>query len=175
MTDNIGGFAPLSDEVIEQALTYSILPDPTIITNVRLKMTPDPLGGPNTVIQLTSHNADGSLRPMGKPVLYPIHEDSLIRMSEEGHSIFAGIGWRSLLNGAVALKPHVWFVEVNDRRIIEIPWHEAFPDPVPVPAMPWYREARWRIRNWRAYRHRIVDRAAHRLGYQHIGECDCDG
>jgi hypothetical protein len=172
MTEHYGGFVPVPDE-----LTVWARHDPWTNPGVALKMSPDPLGGPNKVIRLVRHNDDGSITQMGKSVLYPVSVGTEVRMGEDGDSWIGGIGWREMLNGgveAVALKPRVWFVEVDEKRILEIPWHEALPELIPVPKMPWYREVRWSIRNWRAYRHRIVDRAAHRLGYQRIGECDCD-
>lgn len=171
MTEHYGGFVPVPDE-----LTVWARQDPWTNPGIALKMAPDPLGGPNKVIRLMRHNDDGSITQIGKSVLYPVGVGTSVRMGEEGDSAFAGIGWRAMLNGSlggktVALKPRVWFVEVNDKRILEVPWSAALPDPIPAPKMPWYREVRWSIRNWRVI---IIAKVARRLGYQRIGECDCD-
>lgn len=144
--------------------------DPWSHPGVRLNISPDPLGPVNKIFTL---ERNGDVR-IGKSVLYPMAPGTEVRMGQDGDSWIGGIGWREMLNGgveAVALKPRVWFVEVNEKRILEVPWGAALPDPVPVPKMPWYRKVRWSIRNWRVI---IAAKIAHRLGYQRIGDCDCD-
>lgn len=160
----------------DDMMAWARMADPWSHPGVRLNISPDPLGPVNKIFTL---ERNGDIR-IGKSVLYPMAAGAKVSIGEDGDSWIGGIGWRTMMiNGdlggeMVALKPRVWFVEVNDRRILEVPWGEALLDPTPVPKMPWYRKVRWSIRNWRAYHHRITDRIAHRLGYQRIGECDCD-
>lgn len=167
MSEIYGGIVPISDY-----LTYDILPDYWLRPGVSLRMHADPLGPVNKIISIVRHNSDHTTTVL-KSKLYPVKQGSTVILGEEGSEWNMGPGWRALTDTAIEEpKPHVWYVEVDYHRIIEIPWGAALPDPAPV--MPWYRQARWRALNWRAYRARVASKIARKLGYQRIGECDCD-
>lgn len=172
---NIEPYVPVSDELITD-LAWARMVDPWTDPGVSLSISPDPLGSVNKIIRMLRVDVDGSRVSFGPSKLYPIGVGTEVGFGSEGSSFDVdGPSWR-ILSGLVERepKPHVWYVTIDGKRILEVPYHLAFPTTVPAPPMPWYREVRWRVLNWRAYRARIIDRVAHRMGYQRIGECDCD-
>lgn len=152
---------------------FSARLDPFTHPWVMVKIRPDPLGGPNSIIRLVTNDGNGVVRQVGKAVLYPVGAGTEMKMGRDRSTM---VDWL-LANPPLStwkgqnLKPDVWFVEVDGKRILEVPYHEVLPPippPVPVPRLA-------RLKRWvKAQPKRLADKVADRFGYVHHDDIDYD-
>ncbi len=161
----IGGYVPVSDE-----LMFDVFPDPWTYPGVGVDISPDPLGPVNKIFQLYRVDGEGTKVPIGAAKLYPLREGQAVEFGERGSDWLEMFGpsWSNQLGDP---NPRVWYVSIDEKTIIEVPYSAAFP-PVPAPtSVPLRRRIRTLVDSWRRS---SVDRLAERVGYQRIGECECD-
>jgi hypothetical protein len=155
-------------------LSFRALPDPWLNPSVSLHIEPDRLGPLNSHISLHRNIGATSTR-MGRAVLYPVRQGSTVEIGQDGDSRFSGPGWREQFRASLP-SPHVWFVTVDGKRILEVPYSAALPDVAPLPPVPWWQRARQRARtarrDWLAKHRPGLDRIARPLGYVHGDEIE---
>jgi hypothetical protein len=149
--------------------------DPWINPSVSVHIAPDRLGPLNSHISLHRNIGATSTR-MGRAVLYPVRQGSTVEIGQDGDSSY-GPGWRAL--AGLGLEPYradVWFVTVDGKRILEVPYSAALPDVAPRPPVPWWQRARRRVRtarrDWLGKHRPRLDRIARPLGYVHGDEIE---
>lgn len=139
----------------------------------RALVEPDPLGDVNKIVTLMrgNHRVKSVLArvPVGATVKLG-HDQGAPRIR------FWGPTWQELAgaDAPIQVEPYrapSWYVEIDDRRVIDVPEHETYPPTRPTPPpVPLKLRARRAIRKrWRA----TTDTIARRFGYHH--EDDCGG
>lgn len=135
-----------------------------------VRVEPDPLGPVNKIVTLMR----GQYRV--KSVLAPVPAEAVVKAGYDGGtgwSMFGGLGWRALSGlgedpEPEPYRPPLWFVEVDDRRVLEVPEHETWPPTPPSPPVPlWRRFRHWTTRHART----AADGLAGRLGYHTNDNC----
>lgn len=124
------------------------------------RIEPDPLGPVNKVVTLFR----GERRV--RSALWPVNPGSAVKVGHDPGELY--IEWFN--PGAKAtIRPPSWYVEVDGRRIIDVPEHETYPPLPPPPRVPLWR----RMREVLLEQVRTdVDLVAARLGYHRDGECE---
>ena len=128
-----------------------------INSGIRCTVKPDPLGTVNRIISIEAHGK------AIKSVLWPVPAGVTVKLGTGGsrYTPFGGP------HDEQYKAPH-WWVEVNERRILEVPEHETWPDH-PAPPVPW----RTRLpRHTHKLGRTVADRIAHKFGYIHPDEQD---
>lgn len=136
---------------------------------VRLEVKTDPLGPVNQIVSLVRE--DGSLI---KSALCPVPAESVVKLGYDPPRFeFFGAGWQVLAGG----KPPpprtprlytLWTAEVDGRRVLEVPEHDAWLPIPPMPTPPLWHRMRTALRD----RLRAdVDAVAKRLGYHRDEDC----
>lgn len=135
---------------------------------IGVQIEPDPMGPVNQIVTLMR----GDRRV--KSVLYPVPRVDPRMHVEIGrggsnyHEMFSCPGWRALMGEPEDRRPAYWYIEVDGRRILEVPEHETWPPIPPPPPIPlWQRMRRAWTEQWRA----DVDRVMGRLGWHRDGAC----
>lgn len=139
------------------------------LNDLRLRVKPDRLGPVNQILTLMR----GS-HPV-RSVLYPVRAGATVIAGTEGAhywEAFDGPGWRALMGEPIPepepYRPPVWFIEVDGKRILEVPEHETWPPIPPKPTPPLLQRMRTALRQqMRA----DADWIAGRLGYHRADEC----
>lgn len=135
------------------------------------KVGPDPLGPVNKIVTLMR----GNYRV--KSVLCPVPAGATVTVGRGGssyHEMWSGPGWRALNGELEERKPPHWYIEVDGRRVLEVPEHETRPPIPPPPRVPWHRRARTALKAALTAQLRAdLNAIAKRLGYHH--EDDCGG
>lgn len=161
-------FSPPEPEFDDTILAFRVLGGPRVAALIE----PDPLGPVNKIVTLMV----GQRRI--KSALCPVQAGARVTVGKDPGSFYpwlSGPGWRAAcgtppLEDPPAPKPPSWYIEVNGRRVLDVPEHETW-QPITPPKIPW----RTRIRDATNRRTRAVaDAIAARLGYHRDGECDGD-
>lgn len=164
---------------IQELTTYAL--SYPIYVGLSTRVEPDPLGDINSIVRLMRRNRDGTQTSI-KAALYPIHPDDTIKIGHGGGfnvNVHAGAPWQIIAGGRPRQTPFpetiwtapTWYVEVNGKRIIEIPEHLQYEPPPPAPRPPWHHRARTAIHT---RMRSTADRIAARLGYTPADECYCE-
>lgn len=158
-------------EFNDALLTFQAFNSPNVGALIEL----DPLGPVNKIVTLMVDDR------RIKSALCPIAADTVVTVGREPGAwtidkLFA-LRDRHWNPGRpapeITVHPPGWFIEVDGRRIIDVPDHEIRqPAPKPPP-IPWHRRARRRLMSSARQQTRAnLDAIARRLGYHRDDECE---
>jgi hypothetical protein len=140
-------------------------------TKLQATVEADPLGDVNRIVRLWRLNHDGT-RTQLRAVLHRVVDGATLKVAKGypiGHRVDPADGHGV---GMWALGfDQVWIVEVDGRRVIEVPHFDAIEPAPPLPPIPWRR----RVRNAVNRRKRsTLDAIARPFGYHHSDDCPPD-
>lgn len=139
----------MSTDVIKWGMTYQIY------CPIKLRVEPDPLGDVNCIIRVLRRSDDEPIRSI-------LHTNTPGLEPKIGYGNITDHGDKWWM-----LSFPVWTVEIDGKRILEIPEHETWGPFPPIPKPPLRRRIQQRGRE-------LADAVAKRLGYMRTAECDHD-
>lgn len=140
------------------------------IGDVHVQIKPDPLGDVNRIVTLIIGNRHV------RSVLTRVPNGAAVKVGYQAGQFLpwlSGPGWRALVGipepeGPVGPEPILpcYYVEVDGRRVLEVPEHETYPPAQPQPLLR-------RLRHWTIQRaHSAADGLAGRLGHHREDACE---
>lgn len=151
----------------EYADTMLAFRDFELASTWAVRVEPDPLGPVNKIVTLMR----GGQRV--RSVLCPVPVGADVRCGYDAGSPRVRLwsaSFEDLGDVGEPYRPPTWYVEVDGRRVIDVPEHETYPPRPPAPRVPLWQRMR------RALREQVrtdADWIAKRLGYHR--ECECGG
>jgi hypothetical protein len=135
---------------------------------IQVTIERDPFGPVNKIVRLWRKNRDGTRTQIGVR-LCPVPADAKLKVGKDQSEryLYGHLNnpWFSIFGEVV------WYVQIGDRRVLEVPYHLVYEPPGPAPRIPLRRRALIAVRG---HSRALTNRIAKRFGYVHEDDIEDD-